>query len=164
MCVLHAQITMILQDHCAWSCACHSKNQNEFHNYLASAHLPITLVRRRPAVATRERPGSIITWCWTKAVCTLSIILIQVLIQILIQVCTLTIIFIQVFIQVCTLSIILDQSCLHSFNYFDLSFDQKFVKILIKILIQVLIQVATCNSGSPGREAARSTGLLLKGV
>ena len=34
------------------------------HTALQSAfsHLPITLVRSRPAVATREQPGSIITW------------------------------------------------------------------------------------------------------
>ena len=39
-----------------------------------------------PGEEKARRPGLIITWCWTKAVCTLSIILIQILFQILIQI------------------------------------------------------------------------------
>ena len=74
-------------------------------------HLPITLVRRSPAVATRERPGSIITWG--------------------------------------AIAIIWNQN------------QQKGLQCLIDIDNTQFQKSATCNSGSPGREAARSTGLFL---
>ena len=74
-------------------------------------HLPITLVRRSPAVATRERPGSIITWG--------------------------------------AIAIIWNQN------------QQKGLQCLIDIDKTQFQKSATCNSGSPGREAARSTGLFL---